>query len=158
MEMFKKGAPIIKFGDDGEKYYLLTRGTVKCILYKPETDPNDPNLEDKIMLTKDLPTGITFGEIALLYNAKRSATIVANDDCLCWTLDGTIFKTEIAKSSIATRQKKADFLDSIALFGQLDKFQKLKLIDTKVAKKIDPFAPDILKNMANEKIRIVDGF
>lgn len=81
------------------------------------------------MLTKDLPTGVTFGELALLYDAKRSASIVANDECQCWTLDGTIFKTEIAKSSIAQRKKRADFLDSIALFDPLDKFRKLKLID-----------------------------
>lgn len=101
MARFQKGEAIIKYGDDGSLYYLLTQGTVKCIIYNQDTNPSDPNIDEHIMLTKDLPTGITFGELALLYNAKRSATIVANEECLCWTLDGTIFKTEIAKSSIA---------------------------------------------------------
>ena len=49
--------------------------------------------------------------------------------CETFVLDGTIFKTLIIKSSIEKRAQKASFLDSIKLFEQLDKFQKLKLID-----------------------------
>jgi CRP-like cAMP-binding protein len=44
--------------------------------------------------------GSGFGELALLYNDKRSATIEAVDTCETFTLDGTIFKTIIIKSSI----------------------------------------------------------
>lgn len=84
--------------------------------------------------------GSGFGELALLYNDKRSATIEAVDNCETYTLDGTIFKTLIIKSSIEKRSRKANFLDQIKLFGkfihiidtfvdQLDKFQKLKLVD-----------------------------
>lgn len=73
--------------------------------------------------------GSGFGELALLYNDKRSATIEAIEDCETYTLDGTIFKTLIIKSSIEKRSRKANFLDQIKLFDQLDKFQKLKLVD-----------------------------
>jgi cAMP-dependent protein kinase regulator len=81
------------------------------------------------MLTKDLQQGIGFGEIALLYNDKRSATVIAKGDCMTYTLDGVLFKTMIVRSSIKDRALKAGFLDSIALFDSLDKFQKLKLVD-----------------------------
>jgi len=73
--------------------------------------------------------GAGFGELALLYNDKRSASIQATCDCETYVLEGTIFKTMIIKSSIQKRAQKAGFLDSIKLFEQLDKFQKLKLID-----------------------------
>ena len=62
--------------------------------------------------------GSGFGELALLYNDKRSATIEAVDDCSAYTLDGTIFKTLIIKSSIEKRSRKANFLDQIKLFGK----------------------------------------
>lgn len=73
--------------------------------------------------------GEGFGELALLYNDKRSATIEAQEDCKVYTLDGTIFKTIIIKSSIEKRSLKAGFLERIKLFDQLDRFQKLKLVD-----------------------------
>ena len=47
--------------------------------------------------------GAGFGELALLYNDKRSASIEAQENCEVYTLDGTIFKTIIIKSSIQKR-------------------------------------------------------
>lgn len=73
--------------------------------------------------------GAGFGELALLYNDKRSATIEAVDTCETYTLDGSVFKTMIIKSSIQRRANRAGFLDQVKLFSSLDKFQKLKLID-----------------------------
>ena len=72
--------------------------------------------------------GAGFGELALLYNDKRSATIQAVENCETYTLDGSVFKTMIIKSSIQRRAQKAGFLDQVNLFASLDKFQKLKLI------------------------------
>jgi CRP-like cAMP-binding protein len=65
--------------------------------------------------------GSGFGELALLYNDKRSATIEAVDDCETYSLDGSIFKTIIIKSSIEKRSLQAGFLDKIKLFDSLDK-------------------------------------
>ena len=62
--------------------------------------------------------GSGFGELALLYNDKRSATIEAVDTCETYTLDGTIFKTIIIKSSIQKRSLQAGFLNDIKLFGK----------------------------------------
>lgn len=73
--------------------------------------------------------GSGFGELALLYNDKRSATIEAVDDCEAYSLDGSIFKTIIIKSSIEKRSLQAGFLDKIKLFDSLDKLQKLRLVD-----------------------------
>jgi CRP-like cAMP-binding protein len=43
--------------------------------------------------------GDGFGEVALLYDAKRSATITATSDGVVWKLDGNIFKKIIIESS-----------------------------------------------------------
>lgn len=42
--------------------------------------------------TKTLECGAGFGELAILYGQRRSATIKALEDCLCYKLDGQIFK------------------------------------------------------------------
>ena len=80
-ERYKKGQVIIKYGDVGQHYYILSRGSVKVTVYKPGTPSDDPQLQNKILLTKDLGSGSGFGELALLYNDKRSATIEATEPC-----------------------------------------------------------------------------
>ena len=81
------------------------------------------------MLTKELPAGAGFGELALIYNDKRSASIIALEECEVYSLDGTIFKKLITQTHMAKRSNHAAFLNSIQLFDALDKQQKLKLVD-----------------------------
>jgi len=38
-------------------------------------------LDQKVLIKKILGAGEGFGELALLYNDKRSANIIANEDC-----------------------------------------------------------------------------
>ena len=64
------------------------KGSVKVKIYEKGSDPNDPNLEQKVIITKKMESGSGFGELALLYNDKRSATIEAEEECECYTLDG----------------------------------------------------------------------
>lgn len=73
--------------------------------------------------------GVGFGEIALLYNSKRTATIRVASDCECWVLDGTVFKNIIIKNSLTKRNIQLSFLDKVDLFNNLDYFAKLKLLD-----------------------------
>ena len=73
--------------------------------------------------------GAGFGELALLYNDKRSASIKANEQCTTYVLDGSVFKTVIIKSSIDKRNIKHGFLDDIKILNSLDKGQKAKLAE-----------------------------
>ena len=73
--------------------------------------------------------GAGFGELALIYNDKRSASIQALEDCETYTLDGVLFKSIIIKSSMQKRSEIAGFLNSIKLFDKLDQERKLKLSD-----------------------------
>ena len=126
---YKQGDQIIKYGDVGQHYYILSQGSVKVIVYQPKTDPNDPELATKVTFTKVMEKGAGFGELALIYNDKRSATIEALEDCQCYALDGTVFKSIVIKSSMQKRAQLAGFLNSIKLFDSLDQQKKLKLVD-----------------------------
>ena len=72
---FKEGELIIKYGDIGFSYYILAKGKVKVTVYNKGTDPNDPSIDNQIQIVKWLDSGVGFGELALLYNEKRSASI-----------------------------------------------------------------------------------
>ena len=72
---------------------------------------------------------IGFGEIALLYNDKRTASITAVTNCEAWVLSGDIFKHIIAAHSIQRRNISLEYLDKVKLFRVLEAYQRVKLID-----------------------------
>jgi CRP-like cAMP-binding protein len=110
-EYFKRGENIITYGDVGNKYYILAQGTVKVIVYQKGTLCNETDMDAKIQFTKYMDQGVGFGELALLYNDRRSATIKADDACTCYSLDSNVFKTVVIGSSIEKRSMRASFLE-----------------------------------------------
>lgn len=52
IEKFLKKDKIITFGDEGLTYYILSKGNVKVSVYKPGTDPKNPDLEKFCMFSK----------------------------------------------------------------------------------------------------------
>jgi len=62
----------------GEEFFVLDEGQIEIIIYQDKANPKDPDLASKVIRTKILEKGVAFGEIALLYNDKRTATVKAN--------------------------------------------------------------------------------
>ena len=73
--------------------------------------------------------GEGFGEIALLYNENRTATIRALSNAVVWVLDGSIFKAIVASTVKKRRMTELGFLDKVDLFRNLDKYEKTSLLD-----------------------------
>ncbi len=77
------GDVVIKEGDEGDNLYVVETGTLTCTkVFKGNTEPTK---------LKVFQPGEAFGELALLYNAPRAATITADGDCLLWSLDRNTF-------------------------------------------------------------------
>lgn len=65
---------IITEGEAGDLFYCLEKGTVSaCVLNIGEVMKYE--------------SGGCFGELALLYNCPRAASVIALTDCSLWTLD-----------------------------------------------------------------------
>ena len=68
---FAPGDVIIKQGDEGDRFYVLESGT--C----------DIPVKGKGSVMKAL-RGVDFGELALLFNQPRAATVTAESDVVVW--------------------------------------------------------------------------
>ena len=116
----KKVAPgevIINQGDMGDVLYLVEEGNLECFK-KFET-------EEKLLRT--YVPGDAFGELALLYNARRQATIKAKTQSHLWVLDRGTFNHIVKDAAQKKREKYEDFLKSVTLFQSMDHYERSKL-------------------------------
>lgn len=119
---FTAGQSIIRYGEMGSEYFVLSKGQVRVTVYQPGTNPFDPKLAEKVAFKKVLDPSVSedgmigFGEIALLYNDKRTASITATSDCESWVLSGDVFKQIIAINSIRRRNISLEYLDKVEIF------------------------------------------
>lgn len=81
---YKKGEVIIKEGDTGDEFYILTEGGVHVSRLTPAGD---------VIALADLDSSmnIFFGETALISNDTRNATVTARTDCRILVLSSKKF-------------------------------------------------------------------
>jgi len=123
------GEPVIKYGAIGREYYILKEGTARVVIYEKDTDPECDNLEEFVLKTKQLGSGTGFGEIALMYGDKRSASVIAEEDCVLWELDGSVFKNIVMAASVARRNMEFGFIEKVPIMRRLDRYEKFRLLD-----------------------------
>lgn len=73
--------------------------------------------------------GEAFGELALLYNAPRAATIRAKSDCQLWVLDRNTFNFIVKDAAQRKRDKYENFLKGVPLLSSMDHYERSKLAD-----------------------------
>jgi len=73
--------------------------------------------------------GEVFGELAVLYDAPRAATVVARTACTLWSIDRETFNMCVKGAAAVRRHRVEKLLKQIPLLNPLDKTQRLNLVD-----------------------------
>ena len=97
------GEAVIKQGDEGNHFYIVDSGTFDCYVKKP-----DDGLEEPGKKVLDYCRGQTFGELALMYNTPRAASVVATSEAVLWAMDRETFRTVILQRMPAQPPLAAD--------------------------------------------------
>lgn len=118
---YPSGSAVIKQGDDGNELYIVGSGELKCSKRFPELT------EDTYL--KTYQSGEYFGELALLYNIPRAASITSITDSLLYSLDRECFNHIVKDSAVKSRMAFEHFLGEVELFNFLDHQERSKLCD-----------------------------
>lgn len=112
---------VIKQGDQGDCLYVVDSGNLVCTkLFPGNTEPT--------FLRRYQP-GEAFGELSLLYNAPRAATITANEACVLWKLDRETFNHIVKDAASKKREKYELFLTTVSVFSTMEPYERAKLAD-----------------------------
>ncbi len=115
------GVNVIVEGENGNELYVVEEGELDC--FKKFPDAEEPKY------LKTYVPGEAFGELALLYNAPRAATIRAKSECQLWVLDRNTFNFIVKDAAQRKRDKYESFLKSVSLLQSMDHYERSKLAD-----------------------------
>jgi cAMP-dependent protein kinase regulator len=115
------GEEVIKQGGIGDYFYIVETGTLDVYVAKPGVAP--------VKVTSYGPGG-SFGELALMYNAPRAATVTASSDCILWALDRVTFRRILMESTSKKRRMYEQFLERVPLLSSLEAYERHKIADS----------------------------
>jgi len=111
-----KNHVVIKEGDEGDSLFVVASGTFSCTkIFKGNTEPT---------FLKRYEAGEAFGELALLYNAPRAATIFSDDASIIYALDRNTFNHIVKDAAIRKRDKYETFLKKVSLLETMDDYER----------------------------------
>ncbi|KAK8055424.1 cAMP-dependent protein kinase regulatory subunit [Apiospora rasikravindrae] len=123
-----KDIKVITQGDAGDYFYVVEKGTFDVYVNSSGAlQPGPDGMGDKV---GTIPSGGSFGELALMYNAPRAATVTsAESGCNLWALDRVTFRRILMESTFARRRMYENFLEEVPLLKSLTPYERSKIAD-----------------------------
>jgi cAMP-dependent protein kinase regulator len=87
-----------------------------------------PDKPEPVFL-KNYESGEVFGELALLYNAPRAASISSKDESVLFSLDRDTFNHIVKNATIERRNRYDGFLKKIEILSTLNNYEREKICD-----------------------------
>lgn len=140
---YTKGDDIIKQGEEGDLFYVVEDGA--CEIFVKGVG--------KVMDIGGFGSVRNFfGELALLYDAPRAATVTAAGPVVAWGLDRVTFKKILQDQTQKQRSLYKTFLEQVPVLQPLSVYEKLTIADA-MAPKTFPAGDNII-NEGDEGERV----
>ena len=111
---------VIEQGEEGDNFYVIDAGT-----YDVYVKANDGN-QKKV---HQFEAKGSFGELALMYNQPRSASVLAITPGTLWAMDRSSFRRIILKSAFKKRKMYQELLESVPMLKSVDDYERMNLAD-----------------------------
>ena len=117
---------IIKQGDDGDNFYVVETGVYDIFI----------EIEGDRKKVATIDGKGSFGELALMYNCPRAATIVATTEGTLWCLDQKVFRAIVVTAAAKQRQRFEELLIRVPMLEDLTAYERMNLADALDVKSI----------------------
>ncbi|XP_056424916.1 cGMP-dependent protein kinase 2 isoform X3 [Hyla sarda] len=106
---------IVKQGEPGSHIFVLAEGKTEVFQ------------QNKLLAS--IPVWTTFGELAILYNCTRTASVKAMTNVRTWALDREAFQNIMRKTAQTRHEEYQNFLKSVFLLKKLPEDKLMKIAD-----------------------------
>ena len=110
---------IIQQGDDGDNFYVVETGIYDIFIEGDTGRKKIATIDGKG----------SFGELALMYNCPRAATIVAVTNGALWCLDQKVFRAIVVTAAARQRQRFEEILENVPMLAELTAYERMNLAD-----------------------------
>jgi len=150
-----RGKLLIEEGDEGNTFYVLQSGSCEAVkmLWKPEINDSAPSR------VKTYEAGGSFGELALMYNEPRAATIrITSDKAVLWAVDRMTFKSISVHFKVLRQKQYEDALRRVPGFASLTSEEIGRLVDSVEEKAFGPSSVIFSKgDIGTDVIILIEG-
>ncbi|KAJ5888113.1 cAMP-dependent protein kinase regulatory subunit [Penicillium taxi] len=123
-----KGIKVISQGDAGDYFYIVEHGSFDIYIHPlGSVQPGPDGMGNKVGSTGP---GGSFGELALMYNSPRAATVISIDaKSTLWALDRITFRRILMDSAFQRRRMYEEFLEEVPVLSSLKQYERSKVAD-----------------------------
>lgn len=114
-----RGQKLITEGEMGSQLYLVYEGHFDVM-------ENRHGVQVKV---NHKTRGDIFGEISLMFQSPRTATVIASTDAKVWVLERALFRTLTRKAAMETTLQNEVFLNSVPILSSLTVEERIKLAE-----------------------------
>ena len=100
---------VIRQGEPGEKFYIIERGSVDIYVKGSSGEAQK--------VGNPLSAGASFGELALMYNTPRAASIKSSTNVKLWSIDRTTYRQIVVYYKHMRNKEYVEFLRNVEIKG-----------------------------------------
>ncbi|KAF1389596.1 hypothetical protein PFLUV_G00075080 [Perca fluviatilis] len=112
---YQQGEYVIKQGEPGNHLFVLADGKLDVFQHNK--------------LLTSITVWTTFGELAILYNCTRTASVRVVNKVRVWALDREVFQNIMRRTAETRHEQHRNFLRSVSLLANLPEDKLSKIVD-----------------------------
>jgi cAMP-dependent protein kinase regulator len=139
----------------GDYFYVVEKGSFDIYVHPSgKLEAGADGLGNKV---GTVGPGGSFGELALMYNAPRAATVMSSESSTLWALDRVTFRRILMDSAFQRRRLYEGFLEEVPLLSSLTPYERSKIADALETKKYPPGTTIIQEGDVGESFYILES-
>ena len=150
-----KDMRVIEQGDTGDYFYVVEQGNFDIYVSKTGKVESGPEGVGNKVATNG--PGTSFGELALMYNAPRAATVISTEPGILWQLDRVTFRRILMDSAFQRRRMYESFLEEVDLLSTLTPYERSKIADALETIKYPPGSTIIKQGDVGDRFYILEN-
>ncbi|VDP75987.1 unnamed protein product [Echinostoma caproni] len=141
------GEDVITYGEPGDNFYIIESGTYDIYI----------SADGEMKKVSQYVDKGSFGELALMYNTPRAATIRAVTDGTLWAMSRDTFRSIVLTKAFKKRKLYESLLESVDLLKDLSPYDRMSLADALHTRIVEAGEPVFLQGEVGQEMYFIES-